>query len=478
MDDPDFARAQMAMSLAFHIVFACAGIAMPLLMVLAERRHQRALRRAAAGGPGAEQAARDAAIDLDLARRWAKGTAILFAVGAVSGTVLSFELGLLFPEFMRFAGPVIGMPFSLEGFAFFLEAIGLGLYLYGWNRLSRRVHLLTGVLVLVMGTLSGLFVVTANAWMNTPTGFTLGADGQVVDVDPLAAMLNPAAFTQCLHMTIAAFVAVGAAVAGIHAWRLRKHAGSRFDQRALGLALWVMGVGAVLMPLSGDLSAKQVAVNQPVKLAAMEGHWDTERCAPLRIGGLPDEADQVTRFSIDVPCGLSFLAFGDFDAEVKGLRDYPRELWPPVAATHVAFQVMVASGMALAGTGVLVAFLAWRRRRAARRAGDPGASAVPSGRKILTLIVLVSPLGFVAVEAGWVVTEVGRQPWVIHGIMKTVDSVTPMPGLWGPFLAFSILYVVLGVTALTLLKRHVFFAPPAPTAASGNTPAPHAHEVP
>lgn len=429
----------MAMSLAFHILFACAGIAMPLLMVLAERRFHRS---------------KDP-IDLDLAKRWSKGVAILFAVGAVSGTVLSFELGLLFPEFMRFAGPVIGMPFSLEGFAFFLEAIGLGLYLYGWQRLSPRLHLASGVLVLLMGIASCVFVVTANAWMNTPTGFTLDAAGKVATVDVMAAMFNPASFTQCLHMTIAAFVAVGFAVAGIHALRLRRHPDSELDRRALKLALWVGGVAAVLMPLSGDLSAKHVAEHQPIKLAAMEGHWKTERCVGLSIGGIPDEADEVTRFAIQIPCGLSFLAFGDFDAEVKGLLDFPKEDRPPVLVTHLAFQVMVGAGMTLAGTAVLAAFLGWRKKR------------LPTGRRFLLWLGLISPLGLIAVEAGWVVTEVGRQPWVVKGILRTADAVTPMPGLWLPFLVFTILYVVLGLTAVALLRRHVFMAPT--TAAPTNT---------
>jgi cytochrome d ubiquinol oxidase subunit I len=441
MDDLIAARGQMAMSLAFHILFACAGIAMPLLMVLAERRHQKT------GDP----------LDLELAKRWAKGTAILFAVGAVSGTVLSFELGLLFPEFMRFAGPIVGMPFSLEGFAFFFEAIGLGFYLYGWQRLSPRLHLASGVLVLVMGVLSGLFVVSANAWMNTPTGFTLDLAGKVVDVDPLAAMLNPAAFTQCLHMTLAAFVAVGFAVAGIHAFRLRRHPGSELDRRALGLALWVGGVAAVLQPISGDLSAKHVAEHQPVKLAAMEAHFESERCAPLRIGGIPDETERVTRFAIEIPCAFSFLAYGDFDAEVKGLSSFPEELWPPVGVTHLGFQVMILAGFTLAGTALLAVFLAWRRR------------ALPTGRRFLLLLMLVSPLGLLAVEAGWVVTEVGRQPWVVYGVLKTADAVTPMPGLWAPFLAFTLLYLVLGVTAVVLLRRHVFLAPTGPGAAGAAT---------
>ncbi|MFM8911087.1 MAG: cytochrome ubiquinol oxidase subunit I, partial [Gemmatimonadota bacterium] len=209
MSDLLAARAQMAMSLGFHIIFAVLGIGMPLLMVLSERQWLKT---------------RDP-VWLDLTKRWSKGTAILFAVGAVSGTVLSFELGLLWPAFMEYAGAIIGMPFSLEGFAFFTEAIFLGIYLYGWQRLSARAHWWAGVAVAVSGTISGIFVVFANAWMNSPTGFRV-VDGKPVDIDPIAAMLNPAAFTQSLHMTLAAFASTGIAVAGIHAWMLRRDTSS------------------------------------------------------------------------------------------------------------------------------------------------------------------------------------------------------------------------------------------------------------
>src|ERR687896_1715479 len=226
MSDLLAARSQMAMSLAFHIVFAVVGIGMPVLMVLAERRWQKT------GDP----------ICLELARRWAKGTAILFAVGAVSGTVLSFELGLLWPGFMEAAGPIIGMPFSLEGFAFFTEAIFLGVYLYGWKRISPRAHLLAGILVAVSGAASGIFVVIANAWMNSPTGFDL-VDGQIVNVDPIAAMMNPMAFQQTLHMTLASYTATGFGVAGIHAFLLLFDRENAFHRRALSAAL-VLGVPA------------------------------------------------------------------------------------------------------------------------------------------------------------------------------------------------------------------------------------------
>jgi cytochrome d ubiquinol oxidase subunit I len=237
----------MAMSLAFHIVFAVVGIGMPLLMVISE---------------GLWLRSRDP-VWLELTRRWAKGTAIFFAVGAVSGTVLSFELGLLWPGFMAHAGPIIGMPFSLEGFAFFLEAIFLGIYLYGWDRVPPRAHWLAGVVVAVSGALSGIFVVTANAWMNTPAGFDW-VDGRAVNVDPVAAMLNPAAFQQTLHMTIAAYVAVGFAVAGVHAFGLLREPRNLFHRRAFALALALGGAAAVLQPVSGDISARQVAESQPV----------------------------------------------------------------------------------------------------------------------------------------------------------------------------------------------------------------------
>lgn len=252
MTDLLAARSQMALSLAFHICFAVVGIAMPLLMVIAEGLWQRT------GKP----------VYRELAYRWSKGTAILFAVGAVSGTMLSFELGLLWPRFMEFAGPIIGMPFSMEGAAFFLEAILLGVYLYGWDKVSPRLHLLSGVGVLICGALSGIFVVTANAWMNTPVGFEVDAAGALVSVDPWKAMWNPAAATQTVHMTIAAFQAVGFLVAGIHAIRLLRTPHSAFDRKAFAIALSVGTVAALVQPISGDFSAKHVAEYQPVKLAA------------------------------------------------------------------------------------------------------------------------------------------------------------------------------------------------------------------
>ena len=426
MSDLLAARGQMAMSLAFHIIFAVLGIGMPLLMVLAEREWMRT----------------GEAVWLDLAKRWAKGTAILFAVGAVSGTVLSFELGLLWPGFMEYAGAIIGMPFSLEGFAFFTEAIFLGVYLYGWNRLSPRAHWWSGVAVTVSGTISGVFVVLANAWMNAPTGFRL-VDGRPVDIDPIAAMLNPAALPQALHMTLAAFAATGIAIAGISAVELRRDPTIQVHRAALRLALWVAVPASLLQVVSGDLSAKFLAEHQPVKLAAMEGHFETARGAALRIGGLPDEAAGVTRYAIEVPKMLSVLAFGDPDAEVQGLEAVPRDEWPPVLITHLAFQVMVGLGTLMAVASLWVV-LCWVRRRD-----------VVANRPLLTLLAWLMPAGFIAVEAGWVVTEVGRQPWIIQGVMRTADAVTPMPGLAAPFALFTLLYLFLGAVVCWLLWTQI-----------------------
>ena len=430
MNDLLAARSQMGMSLAFHIVFAVIGIGMPLLMLVAEWRWLRDGDR----------------LHLELAKRWAKGTAIMFAVGAVSGTVLSFELGLLWPGFMRFAGPIIGMPFSLEGFAFFTEAIFLGIYLYGWDRIAPRAHLAAGVLVAVSGVLSGIFVVIANAWMNTPTGFDL-AGGGPVNVDPVAAIFNPAALTQTIHMTLAAYAATGFGVAGIHAGLLLRKPGNLFHRRALVIGLLVGGPAALLQPLSGDRSAKMVAAEQPAKFAAMEGHFRTSRGAPFVLGGLPDMETQTVRYAIEIPKVLSFLAHGDLEAEVAGLDRVPRADWPNVPLVHWSFQFMVAFGMYLVLCTLVAAWTALRRRELA---GD---------RLLLRLLVLAAPVGFLAIEAGWMVTELGRQPWIINGVMRTAEAVTPMPGLVVPFTFFTLLYVALAVAVVWLMRRQILRSP-------------------
>lgn len=420
----------MAMSLGFHIIFAVVGMAMPLLMIIAEWRWIRT----------------GQAVYLDLAKRWAKGTAILFAVGAVSGTVLSFQLGLLWPRFMEWAGPIIGPAFSIEGFAFFTEAIFLGIYLYGWNRVRPLMHLTAGALVTLSGIASGVFVVMANGWMNTPRGFTL-VDGMPVDIDPIAALLNPSGLVQVPHMIIAAFATTGFVVAGIHAFLLLRNPRNVFHQKALLIAFLVGGLAAFAQPLSGHTLATAVAEFQPTKLAAFEGQFKTESGASFRLGGIVDSETETVRYALAIPYGLSLLLYADPDATVRGLDQTPRELWPPVGIVRASFQVMIIAGFAMAGLALYGFWLWWRR-------GDPTVSPL-----FLKGMVAASPLGFIATEAGWVSTEVGRQPWVITGFLKTADAVTPMPGLVVPLVMYGLLYVLLMIVVIWLMLRHVSASP-------------------
>jgi cytochrome d ubiquinol oxidase subunit I len=282
--------------------------------------------------------------------------------------------------------------------------------------------------------------------MNSPAGFTL-VDGRPVDVSPLAAMLNPASATETIHMTLAAFAASGFAVAGIHAFLLLRDRENLFHRKALEIALVVGGAAAVLQPLSGDMSARFVARNQPVKLAALEGQFETERGAPLRIGGIPDVASRTTRYAIEVPKGLSLLAYHDPDARVQGLTAFPRDEWPDPVPVHLAFQAMVAGGTALALVSLVAAWLSWRKRENL------------FDRRFLIAVALCGPVGLLCVEAGWGVTEMGRQPWVIRGVMRTAEAATPVGGLLLPFAFFSLLYLGLGAASIWLLRREVAASP-------------------
>lgn len=419
-------RMQMAVSLGFHIIFACIGMVMPFLMAAA---HWRWLKT-------------DDPVYLKLTKSWSKGVAIFFATGAVSGTVLSFELGLLWPGFMKHAGAIIGMPFSLEGTAFFIEAIALGLFLYGWKVMPRNIHFASGIVVGLSGVASGILVVAANGWMNSPAGFDW-VDGAATNIDPWAAMANAAWFTQALHMTLAAFAATATAVAGVHAWQLLRHPGHPLHSAALKIALPFAAIAALLQPISGDLSAKDVAVRQPAKLAAMEGLYKTSQPADLIIGGIPNSETETVDYAIHLPGLLSFLAHGDFSAEVIGLDKFPKDEWPPVLIVHLAFQVMIAIGGWLMLLAVLYFYQQLRRK--------PWLEA----RWLLWLLAISTPLGFIAVEAGWIVTEVGRQPWIIYGIMKTADALTPMPGLVWSFYFTSMIYIGLSVVVSWLMIRQI-----------------------
>ena len=421
----ELARGQMAFSLGFHIVFASISMVMPFLMFAAYRSYLRS----------------GNALDRRLARAWMRGTAILFATGAVSGTVLSFQLGLLWPEFMKHAGPIFGMPFSLEGAAFFLEAIFLGLFFYGRGRLTDRQRLFCAFMTGVCGVASGALVIAANGWMNAPAGFDWDkVPFRAYNVDPWAAMFNEAWPLQATHALVAAFQATSIAAIGLHAWGLLRARAVDFHRRALRFLLPVLIVSSLVQPLIGHESAKSVASRQPTKLAAMEAHFHTEPAA-LWLGGWPDEERMTVSWGLPIPGGLSFLIHGDFDTEVVGLEDFDRSVWPPVAITHLAFQVMVGLGMTLAGISLAHLWAYWRRVDLLAK------------RWWLRLLVVLTPAGFIALEAGWVVTEVGRQPWIIYNVMKTADAVTPVPGLGVSFAIIALVYTVLGATAFFLLWK-------------------------
>ncbi|RXK85639.1 cytochrome ubiquinol oxidase subunit I [Filimonas effusa] len=426
MDDFLAARSQMALSLGFHIIFSCIGMVMPFFMAVA---HYYWLKT-------------NKDVYRNITKAWSKGVAIFFATGAVSGTVLSFELGLLWPGFMKHAGPIFGMPFSLEGTAFFIEAIALGFFLYGWNRFNKWFHWVTGVIVGISGLASGILVVSANAWMNSPAGFNF-INGQYLNIDPIRAMFNKAWFSQALHMCVAAFAATGFAVAGIHALMIIRGKNILFHSKAFTIAAVFGALAAIAQPLSGDISAKDVAKRQPAKLAAMEAHFHTEKKAPLVIGGIPDEKEQTVKYAVKIPGLLSFMAHGNFNAEVKGLDSIPPENHPPVAVTHYAFQVMVGLGMIMLCIAVIYFIAFWKKKQWLQ------------SKWLLRLFVFATPLGFIAVEAGWTVTEVGRQPWIIHGIMRTSEAVTPMPGIVYSFYIFTAVYFSLACIVTFMLYRQI-----------------------
>lgn len=425
MPDLLAARAQMGTSLAFHIIFSALGVGLPLLLCIAE---------------GLALKTKNPTWMM-LTRRWTRAAAILFAIGAVSGTILSFELGLLWPTYIKYAGAVIGLPFALEGFAFFVEAIFLGLYLYGWDRLSPRAHWLCSFPIWISGAASAWFIVSANSWMNTPAGFTI-KNGVITGINPIEAMLNPSTPYETVHMILACYVATGFGVAAVYAWALLHGKNDEYHRKGLLLGM-AMGIIAIpLQIISGDLNARFLVNAQPAKLAAMEGVFRTESGAPLLLGGLADPQTGKVYYALEIPKGLSILAKGDPNATIKGLDAYPPGDRPNAAIVHSSFDGMVGSAFFILFVGAV--FWLWYlvRRRV-----------VPENRLLLWGIVLTGPLAFLAIELGWMVTEIGRQPWTIYGVLRTKDAVTTAPGLNISFLVFSLIYVLLAAALIRLLLR-------------------------
>ncbi|HEY3733643.1 MAG TPA: cytochrome ubiquinol oxidase subunit I [Streptosporangiaceae bacterium] len=421
--DPVAARSQMGFSLAWHIILACFGVGFPGLVIFAEWRGLRT---------------GDAAYRL-LARRWAKVLGVLFAVGAVSGTILSVELGVLWSGLMTNYGQVIGLPFAIEGIAFFIEAIFLGIYLYGWDRLPPKVHLLSGLPIFAAGLASAFFVVCANAWMNTPTGFTV-SHGRITHVDPWAAMFNPATGPETAHMILAALMVTGFGVASVYAVAMLR--GRRDRYHRLGLLIPLTGA-AILTPVQivvGDWAARMVATYQPTKLAAMEGLASTTKGAPEALfgyfsGGRLHDA-------LHIPDGLSLLARLNPHAAIQGLDAVPASDRPPlVTLVHLSFDLMVSIGFGLLALGAWLAWSWWRGRE------------VPRTAWFLRAVGVSGIAAVAAMELGWITTEVGRQPWIVYRVLRVANAVNPEPGIQYGFYAVVAIYAVLTVITIAVLRR-------------------------
>jgi cytochrome d ubiquinol oxidase subunit I len=419
------ARMQMAFSLGAHIVLACFGVAFPAMIWVVHRR----------GLQGDDVA-------LGLAKRWSKVAAVLFAVGAVSGTILSFEMGLLWPGLMREYGDVIGLPFAFEGLAFFTEAIFLGAYLYGWNRLPPRVHLATLVPIAVSGIVGTFCILSVNAWMNSPSGFRLVDDGaagsRVVDVDPWAAMFNEAVWLQFVHMLLAAYMVVGFVVAAVYAFGMLRGRHDAHHRLGFVVPFAFASIAALLQPVTGHLLGQFLVDHQPEKLAAMELSLESERDAPLVLGGVLVDGKVVG--GIRIPKVASFLAGNSFDTVVPGIEDVPPDERPPANAVHLSFQAMVAIGSALV---LLVGWYWWARRR-----GDPYANVW-----LLRASVAAGVASVVALELGWMTTELGRQPWIVYRVLRVRDAASDVAGgLWVSFAVMLVVYVGMFVGAALVLR--------------------------
>jgi cytochrome d ubiquinol oxidase subunit I len=420
----ELARQMQALSLIVHIPIVCFGIAFPAMFLFVEGLHLRT-------GDQTYKA---------LAKRWSKVALVLFAVGVVTGTILSFEFGLLWPNFMATFGDVFGIGFALEGISFFVEAIFIAIYVYGWDRLSPRAHFLTGVPIVISGFTGSFNVIAVNGWMNTPDGFDL-VDGDVVDPRPFDALFNQNMWHEIIHMYLAGYIVCGFIVAGVYAFAWLRGRRDRYHRTALVVSLAFASLAAPVQVVVGDWAGRDVAKNQPVKLAAFEGLQRTERGAPFTIGGFYDKDRGEVRYGIHVPKLLSLLAHHDPNAEVIGLESVKPADRPPVNVVRIAFQTMVGIGTGLALLGALF-FVTWLRK-----------GRLPRSRWFYRAVMAAGPLSFVALIAGWITTEVGRQPWIVYKVMRTTQAVTSADGLALGYAVLVAVYVSLGAAVVWLLRR-------------------------
>lgn len=418
------ARELMAFTLGFHIVLACIGVAFPAIVLTANYIGLK----------------RDDPDAMRLARRWSKVAAVTFAVGAVTGTVLSFEFGLLWPRFMERFGDAFGIAFAIEGLFFFTEAIFIAIYIYGWKRLGGWAHFWSGVPMLIAGIGGAFAVVSANSWMNQPQGFTLGPGGDVVATKPLEVLFNPAWHYEVPHMILAAYMVAGFLFASVYAVGMLRGRRDRHHRLGLLIPLTIACIATPLQIFWGDVAAREVAQDQPAKFAAFECVRETGPDQTEYIGGIC--TDEGVKGGIGIP-GLNSLLVGfSTDTVVTGLEDIPRDEWPPAnTLLHLSFDAMVGIGFGLLGLAAWLSFAWWRRRD------------IPASPWFLRAVAISGAAAIVAVWCGWIVTEVGRQPWIVQGYMRTSEAVTEAGGLWYAFGGVVLLYAALGTTAILVLRR-------------------------
>jgi cytochrome bd ubiquinol oxidase subunit I len=417
------ARQMQALSLAVHIPLVCFGIAFPSMVVFMEWMYRRT------GDPTYKA----------VAKRWSKVMLILFAIGVVTGTILSFELGLLWPAFMAKFGDVFGVAFAIEGVSFFVEAIFISIYVYGWERMSARAHFLTGFPVIISGFTGSLLVIAVNGWMNQPTGFDIGASGAITNVSPFAALFNSNLWHELVHMYVAGFIVAGFLVAAVYAAAWLKGKRDRYHRAALILPLTIACLCAPVQLLIGDWAARTVNENQPLKLAAFEGLQETTEGAPFTLGGVYYNGS--THGGITIPDMLSLLADHDPNATVEGLDAVPPQDRPPVGVVRNSFTVMVFAGSAMAALALFYLLVWFRRAR------------LPRSKWFYRAVVVAGPLALCALIAGWITTEVGRQPWVVYNVMRTDEAVTGASGIPVGYATISAVYLGLAIVAFWLLRR-------------------------
>nr|WP_040759833.1 cytochrome ubiquinol oxidase subunit I [Sporosarcina newyorkensis] len=422
LDSVFYSRVLTELTLSFHIIYATIGVGVPLMIMLAQ-------------WVGIKK--NDEHYIL-LARRWARGFVITVAVGVVTGTAIGLQLSLLWPNFMELAGNVIALPLFMETFAFFFEAIFLGIYLYTWDRFeNQKKHFLLLIPVALGASFSAVFITIVNAFMNAPQGFNL-VNNELINVNPLVAMFNPAMPTKVAHVVGTAYMTSAFLLAAIAAFRLLRGSNHIYHKKALYLTLKVGFVFSVSAALVGDLSGKYLAEYQPEKLAAAEWHFETEENAPLMLYGVLDDGE--VKYAIKIPYALSILAHGSPTAEVIGLDQFPEEDTPPLYI-HYLFDIMVTIGMTLLALSAIFWIGMWRKW-----------SFVES-RLFRWLIVISGPLVFISLEAGWWLAEVGRQPWILRNIMRTSEGATSSGQVPTMLVLFALLYLVLGIGSVVVLRR-------------------------